>query len=146
MMITVRTKAKEIKRDWHLFDARGKILGRLASEIAATLIGKNKVCFEPHLDCGDFAVVINASEIQVTGSKEKNKIYYRHSGYSGGLKEIPLSRMRKEHPTRIIEHAVSGMLPKNKLRDQRMSRLKVFAGSKHPYDKIKFKNLNSKNN
>lgn len=138
MRLTLTPKLSDIKRDWYLIDAKGKILGRLATQVAQLLMGKNKPYFVKNLDCGDFVVVINAQEVKVTGRKEKQKIYYRHSGYPGGLKEIPLGRMRKEHPERIIEHAVKGMLPKNKLQDPRMVRLKVFGGEDHPYkDKIR---------
>lgn len=139
-MRTYSTKPSDIKRSWHLFDARGQILGRLATQIAEVLLGKNKPYFVSHLDCGDWVVVINANQVMVTGKKEKKKIYYHHSGYPGGLKAIPLERLRKEHPERIIEHAVFGMLPKNKLRDRMMTRFKVFAGEEYPYkDKIKNK-------
>ncbi|MDP3954795.1 MAG: 50S ribosomal protein L13 [bacterium] len=132
-MTTYSTKTQDIKREWHLFDADDKILGRLATELAEVLMGKNKVYFARHLDIGDFVVVINAKKVKVTGKKEKAKIYYHHSGYPGGLKETPLGKMRQEHPERIIEHAVSGMLPKNKLRDKMMARLKVFAGEEHSF-------------
>jgi len=133
------TKKNEIERDWHLIDAKGKILGRLASEIAQLLIGKKKPYFVSHLDCGDYVVVINAGQIKVTGKKESQKKYSRYSGYPGGLKVTTLGKLRKEHPERIIELAVKNMLPKNKLRDQRMARLKVFAGEEHPYKNLKFK-------
>lgn len=132
------TKKSQIERKWHLLDAKGKILGRLASEIAQILMGKNKRYYVPYLDCGDYVVVINAGEVKVTGKKEKHKQYYSYSGYPGGLKATPLWKLRKEHPERIIEFAVKNMLPKNKLRDQRMARLKVFATENHPY-KDKFK-------
>jgi large subunit ribosomal protein L13 len=133
------TKKSEIKRDWHLIDAKGKILGRLASEIAQLLMGKKKPYFVPHLDCGDYVVVINASQIKVTGKKEEKKTYTRYTGYPGGLKITTLGKLRKEHPERIIELAVKNMLPKNKLQDLRMARLKVFAGEEHPYKNLKFK-------
>lgn len=132
------TKKNEIKREWHLIDAGEKILGRLTSEITSLLIGKNKPYFVNYLDCGDYVVVVNAAKIKTTGEKEKNKKYTRYSGYPGGLKTITLEKLRVEHPERIIEYAVRNMLPKNKLRDQRMARLKIFAGDKHPYqDKFK---------
>lgn len=137
-MKTYATKKKDIKRAWHLFDAQGKVLGRLATEIAQILMGKGKPYYAAHLDCGDFVVVLNASQVAVTGKKEKDKIYYRHSGYPGGLKEIPLERLRREHPERIIKYAVSGMLPKNKLKALRLKRLYVFAGGDHPYKDKKF--------
>ena len=140
-MVTKTTKAKEIKREWHLIDAKDKVLGRLATKIAQLLMGKNKPYFTHHLDCGDYVVVINAKEVKVTGKKEKQKIYYHHSGYPGGLKETPLWMLREKHPERIIINAVSGMLPKNKLRAGRLTRLKVQPGGEHPYkDKFKTKN------
>jgi len=138
MTSTFVTKPTVINRSWHLFDARGKILGRLSTQIAEILMGKKKPYFARNLDCGDFVVVVNAQEIQVTGRKEKLKIYYHHSGYSGGLKSTTLRELRGTHPERIIEHAVAGMLPNNKLKKEMLSRLKVFAGEEHPYgDKIK---------
>jgi len=132
-MTTYSTKPQDIKREWRLFDAEDKILGRLATEVAQVLMGKNKVCFTRHLDMGDFVVVINAKKVKVSGKKETGKIYYRHTGYSTGLRATPLGEVRKLHPERIIEHAVSGMLPKNKLRDKMMARLKVFAGEEHSF-------------
>ena len=136
-MVTKTTKAKEIKREWHLIDAKDKVLGRLATKIAQLLMGKNKPYFTHHLDCGDYVVVINAKEVKVTGKKEKQKIYYRHSGYPGALKETPLWMLREKHPERIIINAVSGMLPKNKLRKDRLARLRVQPGEEHPYgDKL----------
>ncbi|MDO8551610.1 MAG: 50S ribosomal protein L13 [bacterium] len=128
----------KIKRNWHLFDANGKILGRLATEIATLLMGKSKSCFARYLDCGDFVVVINADKVKVTGKKEEQKNYYSHSGYPGGLKAVSLSRLRKEHPTRIIEHAVWGMLPTNKLRSKMAARLKVFEGGEHTFTNQEF--------
>jgi len=145
-MKTHSPKAKEIKREWHLIDAQDKILGRLATQIAQLLMGKNKPYFARHLDCGDYVVVINAKEVKVTGKKEKQKIYYHHSGYPGGLKETPLWMLREKHPERIIIHAVSGMLPKNKLRARMLERLKVQVGEEHPYeDKFKKKNGEKEN-
>lgn len=132
------TKASQILRKWHLVDAKDKIIGRLASQITVLLLGKNKPYFVNYLDCGDYVVVINAQEIKSTGKKERNKIYTRYSGYPGGLKVTNLEKLRKEHPERIIEFAVKNMLPKNKLRSLRMARLKVYAGTDHPY-KDKFK-------
>lgn len=137
-MKTYSPSIKDIKREWHLFDAKGEILGRLATRIAQLLMGKKKLYFVRNLDCGDYVVVINASEVAVTGKKEKRKLYIRHSGYPGGLKVTPLEKMRAEHPERIIIHAVSGMLPQNKLRDRMLKRLFVFAAEEHPY-KDKFK-------
>lgn len=123
----------DIERKWYLIDAEDKVLGRLASRIARILTGKDKPEYFPHIDSGDFVVCVNAEKVIVTGNKEKDKIYYRHSGYSGGIKGIPLERMRKEHPDRIIYHAVKGMLPKNKLAKRMLKRLKICAGSEHPH-------------
>lgn len=134
-MRTKPTQAKEIKRQWHLVDAQDKILGRLAGKIAHLLIGKGRPYFVPYLDCGDFVVVVNAKKVAVTGKKEKQKIYTRYSGYPGGLKEETLGHLRERKPEEIIRRAVSGMLPKNKLRKKRLKRLYVFADDKHPYKK-----------
>lgn len=136
---TYQTKTVDVKRNWHLIDAKGKVLGRLASEIAALLQGKHKVVYTPHIDCGDYVVVINAKDIVLTGKKEEQKVYYRHSGYLGNLKEISVSKLRQEHPSKIIELAVSRMLPKNRLRSRRMRRLKISADETNPYEE-KFKN------
>lgn len=121
-----------------MIDAKDQILGRLATGVATLLIGKHKKTYTPHLDMGDNVVVINASKVRLTGRKEEQKTYYRYSGYPSGLKKTPVARMRKEHPARIIELAVKNMLPKNRLRDPRMTRLKVFAGEEHKYEN-KFK-------
>ncbi len=137
-MRTYQPKKEEVKRQWHLIDVKGEILGRAASEIATKLIGKNKVNFSRHIDSGDYVVVINAKDVKVSGKKEKQKVYRSHSGYPGGFKEVKYAKMLKENPNRIIQLAVKGMLPDNRLKDKRMSRLKVFSGEKHPYeDKIK---------
>ncbi|HID93149.1 MAG TPA: 50S ribosomal protein L13 [bacterium (Candidatus Stahlbacteria)] len=122
-----------MERKWYLIDAEGKVLGRLASRIARILIGKDKPSYLPHIDGGDFVVCVNAEKVVVTGNKEKEKIYYRHSGYPGGIKGIPLERMRKEHPDRVIYYAVKGMLPKNKLAKRMLKRLKIYAGPEHPH-------------
>jgi len=138
---TVSTKASDIKRSWHLFDVKDKTLGRVASEIAQTLMGKSKPYFVRNLDCGDYAVVINAEKIKVTGKKEFQKKYSRHSGYPGGLKEETLMELRRRNPTDIVKFAVLGMLPQNKLRDRMLNRLFIFKGAEHPYsDKFKVKN------
>lgn len=118
---------------WWLIDANGKTLGRLATCIAQILMGKNSPTYLPWKDEHNFVVCVNADKVVVTGKKEMNKFYKRYSGYPSGLKTIPLSRMRKEHPERIIYHAVSGMLPKNHLRAKRLRRLKVYAGVEHPH-------------
>ncbi len=126
-------KAADVKREWHVVDAKGKILGRVATEVATKLIGKNKKEYTPHIDSGDYVVVINAKEVAVTGNKEEDKMYYRHSNFPGGLKSQNLAKARALNPERIIENAVQGMLPKNKLQDPRMTRLKVYAGSEHKH-------------
>ena len=132
-MKTYSVKAGDIVRDWHIIDASGEILGRMATDVAKLLMGKHKATFSRHLDCGDFVVVINAAKIRVTGNKLKAKIYYRHSGYPGGLKEVTLERMLKKSPGRVIEHAVKGMLPKNRLGAKMLKKLKVYAGEVHPH-------------
>lgn len=132
-MSTNALKASEIKRNWHLIDAKGKILGRLATEIATYLIGKKKVNYVPYLDCGDFVVVINAKDVKVTGKKESQKVYTRHSGYPGGLKQETLSKLRERKPEEIIIHAVKGMIPKTKLGRDMIAKLHVYGGSEHPY-------------
>ncbi len=116
-----------------MVDAADKVLGRFASRIARILIGKNKAQYTPHLDCGDFVVIINADKFRVTGKKLKDKIYYSHSFFPGGLKQINLENMLKKHPGRAIYHAVSGMLPKNRLRAKRLKRLKIYTSPDHPH-------------
>ncbi len=131
MKTTILTDKKKVERRWWLVDAKGKILGRLASQIAFLLMGKHKPYYTPHIDCGDFVIVINASQIKVTGKKEKNKIYYWHTGYPGGLKSITFEEMMKKNPKRVIELAVKRMLPKNRLRKIRLRRLKIYLDEKH---------------
>lgn len=132
------TKKAEIKRNWHLIDAKGEVLGRLATKIVPLLLGKNKPYFVKNLDCGDHVVVVNAGEVRVTGRKEQQKTYQSFSGYPGGLREISYAQLKERFPERIIEKAVRNMLPKNKLRDGWTGKLHVFAGSKHDYeDKFK---------
>jgi len=130
---TFSPKPKDITRSWHQLDASGQTLGRLATQIAGLLMGKQKVYYASHIDCGDYVVVTNAKDITVTGTKLKNKIYYRHSGFPGGLKSVTLGKQLDNDPTKIIEWAVKGMLPKNKLQSPRLRRLKVFADNVHPY-------------
>lgn len=132
-MKTFQPKEKEIKRSWHLIDAKDGVLGRIATQIAMYLMGKHKPTYSPHLDSGDYVVVINAEKVVLTGKKPLQKVYRHHSGYPGGLKEISLAKMKKEHPERILEHAVSGMLPDNRLKKDRMARLKVLVGERNPY-------------
>ena len=132
-MKTYSTKASDIKRDWHVIDASAKPLGRLATEVAQLLKGKHKPIYTRHLDTGDFVIVVNAEKVRVTGNKAKQKVYYRHSGYPGGLKAITFEAMMAKHPTRIIEHAVKGMLPKNPLGRAMFRKLKVYEGPTHPH-------------
>ncbi|MCX8048610.1 MAG: 50S ribosomal protein L13 [Methylohalobius sp.] len=130
-MKTFSAKPHEVQREWYLIDAEGKVLGRLASEIAKRLRGKHKPEYTPHVDTGDYIIVVNAEKVKVTGRKEEQKIYYRHSGYPGGIKSIPLAKQRAQHPERIIEAAVRGMLPKNPLGRAMFRKLKVYAGPHH---------------
>lgn len=132
-MKTYSAKVSEIERDWFVVDAAGKNLGRLATQIATVLRGKHKPTFTPSMDVGDFVIVINADKITVTGNKLAQKMYYRHSLYPGGLTAVSLERMLATHPTRVIEHAVRGMLPKNRLGRKIFRKLKVYAGGKHPH-------------
>ena len=130
---TFSPKPEDISREWHLVDATGVPLGRLASRVATVLRGKHKPTFAPHVDGGDYVVVVNAAEIAVTGNKEIDKTYFRHSGYPGGLSSLSLAEMRAKYPERIIEAAVRGMLPKNRLGRQTLKKLKVYAGPDHPH-------------
>jgi large subunit ribosomal protein L13 len=123
----------EVERVWHVIDAENAVLGRVASQAARILMGKNKPTYTPFLDTGDLVVVINAEKIRLTGRKEEQKLYRRHTGYPGGLIEIQARKMRAAHPTRLVEEAVSGMLPKTKLGKQMYRKLKVYAGDKHPH-------------
>lgn len=132
-MRTYVTKASDIERRWWVIDASGKTLGRLATEIARLLRGKNKPIYSPHLDTGDFVVVINAAKVRVTGKKAEEKIYYHHTHYPGGLKSITFAKLLDTHPTRLIEHAVKGMLPHNRQGRAMARRLKVYAGDTHPH-------------
>lgn len=132
-MKTYTVKPGEIERQWRLVDAEGKTLGRLASRIAAILKGKHKPIYTPHADVGDYVIVINADKIHVTGRKMLQKMYHRHSGYPGGLKSINLRDLLQRHPTRAVEYAVKGMLPKNRLGRRMFKKLKVYAGSDHPH-------------
>ncbi|MDP3917661.1 MAG: 50S ribosomal protein L13 [Candidatus Woesebacteria bacterium] len=134
MSKTYQPKQKEVKRAWHLIDAKGQVLGRLASKVAILLMGKQKSNFSTHMDSGDNVVVINAEKIITTGKKAEQKVYRSHSGYPGGFKEVSFEKMSKEHPNRIIEFAISGMLPDNRLKSDRMTRLHVTKGEKHKYD------------
>jgi len=133
-MKTYTPKLTEIERRWWVIDAEGKVLGRLATEVATLLRGKHKPMFTPHLDTGDYVVVINAEKVHLTGSKPETKLYFRHSGYMGGERFIPIRRMLERHPARVIELAVKGMLPKNNLGRLMRRKLKVYAGPNHPHE------------
>lgn len=126
-------RTEDVVRKWHLVDAKGKVLGQVATEVASKLIGKNKVTFTPHTDGGDYVVVINASEVVVTGNKAMTKMYSRHSGFPGGYRENSFAEVIVKKPDLVIEHAVNNMLPNNKLRDRRLARLKVYGGAEHPH-------------
>ena len=133
-MKTYTPKAEEIQRRWVVVDAEGQVLGRLASKVAQILRGKHKPMFSPHLDVGDYVVVINADKIRLTGSKPENKAYFRHTGYIGGEKFIPFKTMLDAHPDRVIDLAVKGMLPQNNLGRLMRRKLKVYAGPTHPHE------------
>ena len=126
-------KPAEVERKWYVVDADGKTLGRLASEVASVLRGKNKPTFTPHVDCGDYVIVINAEKVAVTGKKRAEKIYKKHTGYPGGLREITFDKLQQKKPEEIIRHAVKGMLPDGKLGRQMFKKLKVYAGAEHPH-------------
>lgn len=130
-MKTFSAKPAEVKRDWYVIDAEGKTLGRLATEIARRLRGKHKPEYTPHVDTGDYIIVINAQKVGVTGSKETDKMYYRHTGYVGNMKSTSLGKLRQTFPDRIISTAVQGMLPKNPLGRAMFKKLKIYAGSEH---------------
>jgi len=133
-MKTFSAKADEVKREWFIIDAENVILGRMAAEIAKRLRGKHKPEYTPHVDTGDYIVVINAEKLAVTGNKMKNKIYYKHTGYVGNLKSITLEKQLQKHPEVVIETAVKGMLPKNSLGRTMYRKLKVYAGAEHPHE------------
>ena len=132
-MKTVSTKKESVTREWYLVDATDKTLGRLSTEIANRLRGKHKPEYTPHVDTGDYIVVVNAEKIRVTGNKGSEKVYHHHTGYPGGIKSISFSKLIDKAPERIIEKAVKGMMPKNKLSRSMMMKLKIYAGSEHPH-------------
>lgn len=132
-MKTYSIKADEIHKDWFVADAENKALGRLASKVAQILKGKHKPTYTPHMDMGDFVVVVNAEKIRVSGNKEMQKTYFSHSGYPGGTKEVDLYTMRRRYPERVIQNAVKGMLPHNRLGRQMMRNLKIYSGPDHPH-------------
>jgi large subunit ribosomal protein L13 len=130
---TQSAKPLEIERDWYVIDAQGQTLGRLATKVATILRGKNKPIFTPHVDCGDYVIIVNAAKVHVTGRKMMQKKYYRHSGYPGGFSEVTLRDQLQTFPNRVLEAAVRGMLPKNRLGRQMFKKLKVYAGPEHPH-------------
>lgn len=132
-MKTYQPKEKEIKRNWNLVDAKGEVLGRLSSKVAQLLTGKGKPTYSPHMDSGDYVVVINAEKVELTGKKKTQKVYRSHSGFPGGFKEVSFAKMRQDAPEEIIKHAVMGMLPDNRLKKDRLTRLKIVVGDKNPY-------------
>ena len=132
-MKTYYAKPSEVQREWLLVDAEGMTLGRLASQVAQILRGKNKPTYTPHVDTGDFVVVVNADKIKITGAKATDKVYYHHTGYVGHLKSETFTEAMEKHPTRVIEHAVKGMLPKGTLGHQMIKKMKVYAGPEHPH-------------
>ena len=132
-MKTYHTPVKEIERKWFVVDAENKVLGRLASEIAARLRGKHKPNFSPHMDVGDFIVVVNADKVKLTGNKLDNKVYYRHSGYMGGIKEQTAKEVLEKKPTELLKMAVRGMLSKNSLGRKQLKKLKIYTGTEHPH-------------
>jgi len=131
---TYQAKKEEVDHQWHVVNAEGKILGRLATELAKILRGKNKPAFTPHVDTGDFVIVINAGKVVLTGKKMKNKVYYHHTGYPGGIKETPAENLLAKKPAEMLRIAVKGMLPKNSLGRQMLRKLKIYAGPKHPHE------------
>lgn len=134
MMKTPHMRKEDVEKTWYLIDADGKVLGRLASEIAKILRGKNKVIFSPHVDTGDFVIVVNAEKVRLTGAKLQGKVYYHHSGYPGGLKAIVAEKLLAKKPEELLRRAVKGMLPKNKLGNKVFKKLKVYTGPNHPHE------------
>jgi large subunit ribosomal protein L13 len=132
-MKTYTPNVMDIKREWHIVDAKGQTLGRLASQVAKLLMGKHKPIYSPHLDTGDYVIVLNAAKVKLSGKKAEQKLYYRHSGYPGGLRSLTFQELLSKHPTRVVEIAVKGMLPKNRLGSAMFRKLKVYPGSDHPH-------------
>jgi large subunit ribosomal protein L13 len=133
-MKTYSLKAGEIEKAWHVVDADGETLGRLSTRVAALLMGKHKPTYSPHLDMGDFVIIVNADKVRLTGNKVEDKIYYRHTGYMGGLKETTLGEMLQRRPERVLELAVRGMLPRTKMGRHLLGHMKVYAGPQHPHE------------
>jgi large subunit ribosomal protein L13 len=140
-MKTFSAKPHEVKRDWYVVDATDRVLGRLASQIALRLRGKHKAIFTPHVDTGDYIVVINADKVRITGNKASAKVYYRHSGYPGGISAVNFAKQRARFPGRVLEQAVKGMLPKGRLGYAMLKKMKVYAGAAHPHQAQQPKNL-----
>lgn len=138
---TVFTRKEDVKRDWYLVDATNQVLGRLSTRVATVLRGKHKAIYSPQADCGDFVVVINADKIRVTGNKDKEKVYFTHSGYPGGAKLLSWAKMMEKDPTKVIKLAVSGMLPKTKLGRQMIKKLRIYSGAEHKQKNAKLKKL-----
>ena len=133
MRQTTMLKAEEVKKEWYVIDAKGQTLGRLATKVANVLRGKHKPTYTPNVDCGDYVVVINAKEVVYSGDQEEKKIYYHHTMYPGGLKKRSIGLMKREHPVELVEHAIEGMLPHNKLGDRMRTHLYVYEGAEHPH-------------
>ncbi len=133
-MKTYIPKKEDIKRKWYIIDAKDKVLGRIATKIADKLRGKDKPIFSPHMDSGDFVIIINADKVKLTGNKMEGKLYHRHSGFPGGYKNMNAKELFAKKPTKVMEFAISGMLPKNKLRKVFMEKCKIYAGEKHPHE------------
>jgi len=132
-MKTYTAKAADIQHEWHLIDATGKNLGRLASEVAQILKGKHKAIYSPHMDTGDYVVIVNAAKVVISGERLEQKFYYRHSGYAHGLRKVSLAERWQKEPARVVEDAIRGMLPRNKLGQAMYRKLKVYAGAEHPH-------------
>jgi large subunit ribosomal protein L13 len=133
MRQTTMLKAEEVKKEWYVIDAKGQTLGRLATKVASVLRGKHKPTYTPNVDCGDYVVVINAKEVVYSGDQEEKKIYYHHTMYPGGLKKRSIGLMKREHPVELVEHAIEGMLPHNKLGNRMRTHLYVYEGAEHPH-------------
>ena len=143
-MKTYTAKAGEVEQGWYVVDAQGKVLGKLATQIAVRLRGKHKPQYTPHVDTGDYIVVVNVAKLRVTGRKAERKVYYRHSGYPGGLKETNFAKLQAAKPTRVLQHAVKGMLPKGPLGYAMLKKLKIYAGATHPHSAQQPKTLEIK--
>jgi large subunit ribosomal protein L13 len=133
MRPTRSTPSEEVERNWYVLDASGKVLGRAASQVASILRGKRKRTYTPHIDDGDFVIVVNAAQVELTGRKRENKLYHRHSGYPGGIRSVTAGRLLEKHPDRLFESVVRGMLPKNPLGRKMLKKLKVYSGPDHPH-------------